>query len=195
VDPVESKIMEKTYLIYRIRLAFTLASSFMHFIYAGYPLEYLSKSLYYYIDSNTQLEPLDTRVLAQRCICPYVQLRAIGAFPSSKSFSSLLSGAVETASKDQIMVQRLGVLLCEVGRWKPASSAEDWRSLTSAARIQKVDLLKCATVGYFNIVHACLEFAPGDVWTTDSQVAWLDANVVKPLRHILESLPPEFQLT
>jgi hypothetical protein len=195
VDPEESKIIGKTYLIYRIRLAFTLASSFMHFILAGYPMEYLSQSLFYYNDSTSQLEPFDTLVLAERSIYPYVQLRAIGAFPSSKSFSSLLSGSVESASKDQIMVQQLGVLLCEVGRWKPISSAKDWRSRASAARIQKTDLIKCVTVGYFNVVHSCLEFTPQDVWTNDAQVVWLNANVVQPLRHILNSLPPEFQLT
>jgi Prion-inhibition and propagation len=194
-DSTESKIMEKTYLIFRVHLAYILASSFTYFVSAGYPLDYSSKSLRYYSDSKTNPQLMSTLQLAQMRKSPYVQLRAVGASHFPGSFSSILADAMETASDAQIIVQKLGVLLFEVGVWNPVSSAEDWRSLCAAARIRKVELLKCATTGYFNVVHACLEFATRDTWTTGDQVAWLNFNIVQPLRRIFESLPLEFQLT
>ncbi|KAI9774400.1 MAG: hypothetical protein M1840_004294 [Geoglossum simile] len=194
-DPTESKVMEKTYLIFRVHLAYILASSFMHFVSAGYPLDYSSKSLHYFSDSKTNPQLVSTLQLARKRKSPYVQLRAVGASQLPESFSSILADAVETASNAQITVQKLGVLLFEVGVWKPVSVAEDWRSRSAEARIKKVELLKCATTGYFNVVHVCLEFATSETWTTDAQVAWLNFNVVQPLRRVLDSLPLDFQLT
>lgn len=199
IDPVQSKIMGNTYLIYRLRLAYVLASSFMYFVLADYPLDYFSKSMIYYSESAIEPgpEPPDLRVLAESRVSPYVQLRVIGATPAPKSFSSILTSAVDQASKDQIIVHRLGVLLCEVGRWKPIGSSliEDWRSLSSEARIQAVDLLRCATTGYHEVVDTCLQFTPREIGTVHALVSWLESNVVLPLRRSLDELGPEFGMT
>ena len=192
-DQRESKIRKKTYLSYRIRLAYILASSFLHFHCAGHPVEYFSKSLYYFLDSGVQPDPTGRPGLAQGSVTPYIRLRAIGAAPPSKSSSSLFSAAAETTSIDQIMVQGLGVLLCEVGRWMPVDSAEDWQSMSAAARTEKIGLLKCATVEYFGVVNACLEFTPLETETAAVHGVWLETNVVQPLRHILDTLPSDFQ--
>lgn len=198
-DPVDAKFMGNIYLAYRLRLAYVLASSFIYFVLADYPLDFFSKSLFYYSESATEPGPdlPDLRVLAESRVSPYVQLRAIGAMPTPKSFSSILTSAVDPASKDQIIVHRLGVLLCEVGRWKPvgSSSTEDWRSLSSEASTQAVDLVRCAPIGYRKVVQSCLEFTPKEIGTVHALVSWLESNVVLPLRGALDGLGPEFGMT
>jgi hypothetical protein len=113
-DPTESKIVERTYLIYRLRLPYVLASSLLYFVSEGYPLDYLFHCLCYYSESTTQSQPTGTRDIALQRVSSYIQLLAVGASTSSMSSSSLFNASAGTVGKDQIMVHNLGVLLYEV---------------------------------------------------------------------------------
>lgn len=97
--------------------------------------------------------------------------------------------------EDQIRMQKLGVLLYEVGMWKTVNTeAEDWRSRSMAARLEKACLLECLPVNYFNAVHACLEWTPQSLETSSRLASWVSSMVVEPLKNVLEMLPKELRL-
>ncbi|RKK76157.1 hypothetical protein BFJ68_g18053 [Fusarium oxysporum] len=78
-NPAEHALRKLKFLGFRARLANVIATSFVHHVIAGYPLEYESKQLHYYSttpDRTTQTQATD---LAAARINPYIQLRAIGA--------------------------------------------------------------------------------------------------------------------
>lgn len=207
-DPAFSKLATNTHLIYRLHLAYILASSFTYFLLADCPLDYISESLVYYSEEIS--DKPNTQHLAETRLAPYIALRPIGAPNSTpKSFSSIISSTVDLVSKDQMLLHRLGVLLCEVGSWKPivvgeATVAErnlgshhlhDWQGLASEARILAVNLVRCATSGYQRVVNACLDFTPQEGETIQAVGEWLEENVVVPLSRELDGLGPEFRTT
>ncbi|KAH0565084.1 hypothetical protein GP486_001524 [Trichoglossum hirsutum] len=192
-DPAGSNMLRKKYLIFRARLAYVLAATFLQFLLAGQPLDYTSDSLYYYARPATTA--LSSDEMVSMLVAPYIQLENIGAATFPVSSTSVLTSAAETVTNDQIMVQRLGVVLYEVGTWKAITEPhQDWRARSSAARFGKLELVRCwPTVDYFNAVHACLEWMAGDLWNVEEQAIQLAAKVVTPLKRQLSTLPPEFQ--
>ena len=202
-DPVESHLRIVKFVLHRIRLAYVLAVSFLHFVLVGTPLDCHAGLLQYYSDHGSQKQsqgqsqnhPLQDHELAAQRIAPYYQLKAIGSAVHCQSSAGLLITVGEPVGEDQIKVQKLGVLLYEVGMWKTvATNAEDWRSRSAAARSEKSELLKCLPAYCFNAVHACLDWTPQDFEDSDGLANWLNAMVVSPLRQALESLSKEFQL-
>ncbi|KAJ6032647.1 hypothetical protein N7540_003379 [Penicillium herquei] len=188
--PHVTRIGEIQYLRYRLRLACIIASSFTHFAFSKYPLDFASKSLYYYDDSAMLSSP-DGESMNQKIMCPFIQLR-VGAFPFTSTSSSVLSRSAETTNHDQVTVQKLGVLLCEVGRWKPVSALEDWSSVSAAAQIARSELTKNVPLEYYNVVRSCLQFAPDESRSINALTSWLENNVVFPLRRTLENLSPDY---
>lgn len=126
--------------------------------------------------------PQTDHALAEQRVAPYYKLEAIGAAVHCQSSAGLLTTGAEPVSEYRLKVQKLGVVLYEVGVWKAvASMTEDCRSSFAAARSDKTVLLRYLPVSYFNAVHACLDWTPQDSDESDGLAKGLSSKAVAPL--------------
>lgn len=182
-DEDEDELRSLNHSGFRMRLGLVLASTLLHSILAGYPFEYLSEKLRYH-----SVKSAGAQSLAERRIGPYIPIEAIGISNLPKSSAEILSSAMQ--SPEEILFHKLGLLLYEIGCWRPVDSVDQsWKSRCSLAQEKTTELDRYTTVAYRNVVSKCINRTITETSTIEDQVAWLFSEVLQPLKASIAGLP------